>query len=349
MKKKLLIWWIDDDPKRFKGSARQRIENPSHPALKGRRAARLEFKEVATDDQSIELYNELLQAKRSKALPNLAIIDQILNRKEGGLRRGSTIAVSFRAEAPTLPAVGVTAADLSEIAELQKDQFIEFFCINDLQSGKRVPELFAIADGFSRLIASKPRSESILKRRRAILDLLDCPKEDRDFLSTCLPGEFIEVWDDETPHALARWIWQTFVGRAGFLYDDLELATLVGLRETGLELIAQHLEGCEYKGVFASPARRRWWVSKIRNKIRAETAAVVTDPLWQLGRKLVGDRNGRYFSRCHGIKQKCVPDVVAFEDGLRRQRVQARSDDTEVLKSDTSPIGFEQHRVFCRK
>lgn len=348
IKKKLIIWWVDDEPDRLGGTARGRIEEPTISALRGRKA-KIEPQLLKNEEQRIQLEKSLVQAKSTKSLPDLIVVDQILNRNDGVVRRGSSVAVAFRAQAPSVPIVGVTAAAFNDVAELQKDQFIEFFCLDEIQSGSHIPNLYAIADGFSRLVAVKSASKEPGKHLNTLLKLVDCPREDIDFLSSCLPGEFLSPWDDETPHSIARWIWHTFIGRAGFLNNDLEIATMLGLNELGLSKIIKHIADCTYNGVFASPARRRWWVSQVRYKIRAITNASVTDPLWQIGRNLT-KRQPSGFSRCHGeLNDDCIPDVVAYEDDTRRQMIQARSEDTKPIPTDTPPIGFEQRRVFSKK
>lgn len=346
MKKKLEIWWIDDDPARFRTLARGRIERPSHPTLKGRRGAKLIPKKLSNEEESKALHLALSEARRTKTLPHLVIIDQILNRKEGGFDRGSTLAVSFRAEAPTVPAVGVTAASLKDIAELQKDQFIEFFCLDDLQSGARVPDLFAIADGFAMVIRAKIGGKIAAKNLESIFRIIGCPIEDRPFLGPCVPSELANAWDQETPHIFARWVWHTLIGLPGFLYDELQIATLLGLTEAGFLRITEKLSDCVYNGVFASAARPRWWVSAVRKRVRDLTHAEITTPLWKAGREILGPRQSRYLSKCYSMRSSdCVPDVVAFVDELRRRRVQAKSEHTE-LAPEIPPVGFEPYRLF---
>lgn len=346
MTKRMRFWWVDDEPRRLSKSARQRIEMSKD--MKGRRA-QLEVKEVKNEDQSLRLEADLRSAQISE-LPKLIIIDQILT-SASGIVLGSTLAVSLRAGRPEVPIVGVTAVAFDKIAELQKDQFIEFFCIDDLQSGEQVPSLYAIAEGFRPIIGLRKLSKNRPRLEEKLYTLLDCPAEDLELLGQCVPGEFFAAWDSETPHTFARWVWHIFTGRAGFLYDDLEIATVLGLSVAGLARVEEQLRRCEYKGVFASSARRRWWVSKVRTEVRRKFKADVAEPLWKLGRQLLPVQNTKDLSRCHGRKddRDCVPDVVAFEDELQQDRIQARSEDTQPLDLDTPPTGFEQRRVFFRR
>jgi len=344
--KHLVFWWVDDQPERLPKSARQRIEKPKD--VKQARA-QIRIREVKNEKQIKQLETELSSARKSE-VPDLIMIDQILT-NTSGMARGSTLAVSLRATRPSVPIVGVTAVDFGTVAELQKDQFLEFFCLDDLQSGKRIADLYAIAVGFQQIVALGKVSKDRERLKKQVIKLLDCPNEDVDLLTRCLPGDLVTTWDAETPHTFTRWIWHTFTDRPGFLYDDFEAATVLGLTPAGFAQVEKTLRTCEYKGVFVSSARRRWWISKVRAQIRQRFHADITEPLWKLGRQLLSSQSAKYLSRCHGRPREpnCVPDVVAFEDELCRDRVQARSEDTQPLQSDNPPIGFEQRRVFSRK
>jgi hypothetical protein len=121
----------------------------------------------------------------------------------------------------------------------------------------------------------------------------------------------------------------------------------MGLSPKGFEHIVPHIRDCEYRGIFASAARRRWWVSKLRQKIRTLTNGSTSDPIWRLGRKLLDENFKNEVSVCHGTQTPdCIPDIVAFADGLKRKRVQTRSQFTKPLETDTPPLGFEQLRVY---
>jgi len=345
--KTLQIWWVDDEAERLRSRAIKRIQEGGGASVKARWRAKVWLLCLKDQTGRIEFEKEMDRAKRNKKLPHLIVLDQNLNIADG--LRGSSFAVSIRAEIPSVPIVGVTAVELEKIADLQREQFIELFSLDGLQSGDRIPDLFSIATGFAKVASSYRRTTNPSERTGQILQWLDCPKDDSDFLSKCLPGEFIDEWDDETGHSFARWVWHTFAGRPGFLSDDLEIATVLGLKESGLMRLETKLNGCDYRGVFSSSARRRWWVSKVRRAVRELTKASATEPLWKLGRQLIGDQYVRDFSRCHGRSPKgCVPDVVAFSDDTLRDPIQARMQDTKPLDTDTPPFGFEQRRVFWK-
>jgi CheY-like chemotaxis protein len=348
-KKRFSIWWVDDQAERVNRLAVQNIEQGLKPG-KELLTAEVKFIHLKTPNDRVEFEKTLANAKRDKELPDLVVVDQNLNVAEG--LRGSNLAVAIRADYPVVPVVGVTAVEFQKIVDLQRNQFIELFCLDDLQSGERVPDLFAIAESFKRVIGEYKRSSTAKQRTSQILDWLRCPDDDSEFLSISLPGTFLAKWDIETPHSFARWVWHTFTGRAGFLYDDLEVATMLGVTVAGLKRLLPTIASCEYDGIFAckSPARRRWWVSRVRGTVRKVSKAAMTDPLWTLGRRLITEKRSKEFSHCHGRSTKdCVPDVVAYSDDTLENRVQASSDDTQPLQTDTPPIGFEQRRVFARR
>jgi hypothetical protein len=348
-KHRLSIWWVDDEPSRIRQLAITRIEKAGS---KARERAAVELILLKTQEECVAFEQRLVNAKKRGPLPDLIILDQNLNRVAAGGRelRGSSLAVSVRAEAPSVPIAGVTAVKMPKIPDLQQEQFIELFTLDALQSGSRIPDLYAIIGGFGALISEFATTRQPARRPDRVLALLGSPTEDRELLLSCLPGEFLGQWDAETPHVFARWIWHTFTGRAGFLHDDLEIATLLGVNEKGLNGLLPALTGCEYAGVFASASRRRWWVSRVRYVVRRDTGGQVTEPLWKLGRQLLMSKHSADLSRCHGrCDAGCVPDVVAFEDETLRERVQARSEDTKPLETDTPPVGFERQRVFWRK
>jgi len=349
MKTKLLIWWIDDERDRLTPAAQRAIEKPTHPSLNHRRA-HLELKHVGTDVETKAIVSEMVEAAKVKQLPDIVVIDQILNVKssDGAVERGSSLAVRLRVQGPSVPFVGVTGVPFERIASLQKNQFIELFSRDAVHKGDCIPDLFAIADGFATAIKASFKLTGKATHRKKLIDLLDAPEEDAELLYPCIPGAFQCRWDDETPHAFARWIWHFLMGRPGFLYDDLEAATLVGLNENGLERIAAQLRGCEYDGVFASVSRRRWWVSKVRSKVRDLTGADASEPLWLLGRRIAKNQR-KLFSRCYGGTSTDAPNVVAFADDSLRKRVQTRIQDSAPLDADTPPLGFEQRRIFSGK
>jgi hypothetical protein len=348
----VLMWWIDDETDRLTLSARRAIAHPPQPELK-RRKATLRLWKVRTEEEIRQVILTITDMKKRKVrLPDVVVVDQRLDvRSERDIiQRGSTVAVAIRAQTPSIPLVGVSGANPAEFSLLQIEQFVDVLSRDAINRGDCIPDLYAIADGFSVLRKSQKPSWRVDKR--ALIRLLRVPAEDEEMLYSCLPGEFKRIWDPETPHAFARWVLHTLMSRPGFLYDDLELATLLGLRLAGLERIHPHFSACEYKGVFNCVSRRRWWVSRVRSEARRLTGASFSIPIWQIGRELVGRRRQALFSKSYGRDdKKYVPDVVAYQDDRcdPRRRVQADARDTKVLETDSPPIGFEQRRVYSSR
>lgn len=338
----LRICWMDDEPDRLKGSARDGLQNPE--SLKGRRAD-LKVVDLGGKADITAILAELDEDKKEGRSPHLIVIDQMLQKAESFLQRGSSLAAMIRDKDTGAALVGVTAADPIEVGALQREQFIEFFSRDDISTAERIPDLYAIADGFAALSAFKDSSGTSSTIAEDLCKLVKCPPADKELFVSILPGVFKATWDNGTRHSFARWIWHELLGRPGLLYDELEAATLLGLKAEGFEKLKSRLTACEYGGAFASVSRPRWWVSRLRERVRKLTGGTVADPLSSLGRKLIDDQS--LFSKCHGRPHAAeVPTVVAYSDGTKRKRIQARIEDTAPLETDTPPLGFEQRRIY---
>ncbi len=351
--KNLLIWWIDDETDRLDDATQRAIKRPSLAELKGYQAT-LRLERVKHEQEITNLVSEVAKkVQNGEQLPSLVVVDQRLQvQSEGGAtQRGSSVAVALRAQAPEVPLVGVSGASVNDFPSLQREQFVEFFARDSISSSDRIPDLYAIAEGFQavrklwRTAAFKPPDIGQL------LGLLKAPEDDAELLSSCLPGNFKDVWDAETAHSLSRWIWHVLLGMPGFTYDDLESATLLGLAREGFDKIANRFVDCTYQGAFASLSRRRWWLSRLRVKARKLAGAPNSKPIWEIGREILGVRGKALFSKCYGrTEHDCVPDVVAFRDERYdfSRRVQALASDTSTLAA-AAPTGFETRRVLRRK
>lgn len=340
----LRICWMDDEPDRLKNSARDAIKGPE--ALP-KRHAMLDVVKLGGDEGVGQILEKLDEQKRRRRGPHLIIIDQMLhlNNSDSYLQRGSSLAVAIRDKDPTVALVGVTGAKLADVGELQQQQFIEFFVRDDIATGASIPDLYAIADGYADLVNVHAEFGSSTPSVARLCKLVKCPRADQELFDSILPGVFKSPWDNGTCHAFARWVWHQLLGRPGLLYDDLEAATLLGLKSDGFETLKNRLSVCQYKGAFASVSRPRWWVSLLRDRVRYLTKGAVTDPLCSLGRTLVNSQS--YFSKCHGRPNSTeVPSTVAYSDGTKRKRIQACIEDSAPLDTDTPPLGFEQRRIY---
>jgi hypothetical protein len=353
--KRLLMWWIDDETDRLNPSAQKAISRPPQIELRNR-TADLQLKKVKAEKDILSVISEIADIRAGKgALPDLIIIDQRLDleSKKDVVQRGSSVAVALRTQAPSVPLVGVTGADIDEIFSLlQKEQFIDVFARSEIHRFDRIPDLYGIADGFAVLWKNFKKLSSTAIDKNLVRRLLRMPAEDADLLYDCIPGRFKRPWDEEMAHSFSRWVLHTLMARPGFLYDDLEIATLLGLNVTGFERIAAQFSGCAYRGVFNCVSRRRWWVSLVRAEARRLVSESFSKPLWEAGRELLGRQNRSQFSRCYGPNSSpCIPDVVAYLDERcdPRKRVQAKASDTRLIEPDAPPVGFEQRRIFSRR
>ena len=348
-RQKLRIWWMDDEPDRLKRFPRQAIE---HPEQLSDRSAELKVVGLDANTGVAEVLKEFERAKQKGRSPDLVVIDQMLQSWDDSMRRGSTLAVTIRDEHPTVALVGITGmtgSEMERIEELQKAQFIEFYARHQIVSGNHIPDLYAIADGYRVLMAFSKTQGSGSPKVADLCKLVKCPDDDVELFSSSVPGVFKKKWDTGTGHTFARWLWHELQGRPGFLYDELETATLLGLKTEGLAFLKENLIDCQYNGVLASIVRPRWWGSRVRQQVRKLKKANSSVPLWALGRDLIGEKNSSYFSKCHRRPMSNeVPTVVAFSDGTQRKRVQALISDTIPVETDSPPFGFEQRRVIRR-
>jgi len=347
--RQLRVWWIDDEPDRLKKFPRDAIERP--PQLP-KRHAKLEIIELKKSNGIVSVLQQFEDAKGKKQGPDLIVIDQMLQ-LWGDLQRGSSLAAIIRDKYPDVALVGVTGmtvVEASAVERLQKSQFIEFYLRDAIASGDCIPDLYAIADGYAALTKFFNAHGATGRIVNQLCILVKCPKVDAELFVACLPGIYKMPWDTGTSHTFARWVWHQLLERPGLLYDDLETATLLGLKPGGLSLIEKHLEKCKYEGIFASTTRRRWWVSYVRDEIRKLMKADMSQPLWSLGRDLAGgEKYKEFFSKCYARPNSPdAPTVVAFSDGTQRNRVQAAISDTVPIETDSPALGFDQRRMFVR-
>jgi hypothetical protein len=349
------FWWIDDNAIRIKPLVIKGIEQPRHADLKHQHVrAKVIIKPIAGGNWSA-VEKELISASQRQRLPDLIIIDQILGSTSSNLMQyGSSLAASLRAQNAGIPIVLVSAGPTKQTFFAQRrKEGIECFSLDDLESGWRVPDLYAICDGFASVVkaishkTADVQSQADDAMRWKIVNLLRIPKEDQELFNHCIPREFIIVWDPETPHTFSRWVWNDFLARRGFLSDELGIATMLGLKCSGLHHLPKGLDACTYSACFASAARPRWWVSSVRRFIRKEAHGTLLDPLWKLGRKLVNRR--QHHSKSYGHQAKGIPDCVAFTDDRLATEVAACQQDTIILPYDVPRPGFDPLRVFRKR
>ena len=355
-----IIYWIDDKPGAFPQNAiKKRLEL----------ACDAEIENLQANHGTLD---EILNSLDARNDVKLIVLDYWL----GNLPRtadpdsftktefGSAWAVTIRAAHSSVPIVGVTSEDLADVPDSQKSQFLRLLNREKIFDGSHDHELKALIEGFPKIYqvweSAKP---SALKEPRLpgkvkidqniIVSLLRPPQASADYLKIALPEFAKQDWDQETPHQFSNWIIEVLMARPGFLADALELATLLGLSEKGLKMIASHFDKARYIGAFASEDQLLWWVSPIRSITLEIIGKSLSGPLRSHREALLSacnvENNVDYLSKAYASKHlSTIPDCVAFADDQRilSKRVQACSENTVSDPFESPPIGFEARRVW---
>src|SRR5207253_2925708 len=157
--------------------------------------------------------------------PRLVILDHILDKTATTnplFTRGSTIAEAIKEQWPSCPVIGVTNVsnidDIDQRTRLTYDELLPYY-----NFGEYLYRIDAIAKGFA-LIARESPSNA-----QEVIALLRPPDEEVDRLIGALPHDLKEPsLDVSAASRLYKWI-NHLMTRAGFLYDELWAATLLGL------------------------------------------------------------------------------------------------------------------------
>lgn len=349
------IFWIDENPEKL----------PS-------RSIRDNIMEACDADLIPIEADQTTLAKLSKDLAEpgtnkMVVLDYLLNNlqpsDDNGEREtqfGSDWASSIRSEHPNVSLVGVTDEVIENIPETARRQVITFFRRGDFWDGNNLGDLKAILNDYPKLFELHSRfaagaetrlgfSRHAKVPRATLLDLFGVPESVRGALELALPEFAKRPWDTGTAHQLAGWIWHVLLGRPGFLYDELEAATALGLSPEGFSVHTEAFESALYRGAFASNDRKRWWVCLLPRSLEALIQEKVSGALQKYRSRLFETDEGR-FSHAHGHPpdETCIPDCVAFRDEGRNpeQRVQALERDTRLDDSEEPPFGFETRRIF---
>jgi hypothetical protein len=333
--KKLDFVWIDDKKSKVE-DYRAVIESGV-----SRRGASIELIQIKAG--ALETLSNWVTQRRARP-PDLVIIDHVFDLSLPFALKGSSVAHLLRGAFPLVPMVCVTAMfnrarvfdqeDLSEYTALFLYQHLE----------REIESLYAIARDFGRL-------HSIERAARShIVDCLKPPKRDRNHLLSILPEEFKDEKHATTEHRAARWIWSVFLRRPGFVYDKLRAATLFGLTEGGFDKISHLFERARYKGVFATDASPRWWVTALTDQLYGMGGPSPPDMPQHAGRMLPGVQEAHH-SVCY-VSRKSVPppDAVVAVDAthpdslrvVRREYSDSHPDDSGVTP------GFETQLILKR-
>lgn len=343
------LYWIDDSHDKQKlpsGAVKRQLEAGLGVVLKP----------DAPINDRVELA-ELVSGMDPKTTRGVIMDYQLTEIGEKGqMAYGTTWAAEIRAKHPSIPVIGISHCLESDIPKFQLENFLAFFPRKYLTCPTpKIDDLNALLNGHDdacRVLAKQGKQPGV----ELIMKLLASPTEIADLLRSAIPLAFRGKWDKETPHAAGRWIWHDFQGRPGFLFDELGLATHLGLNVKGLEKVSAKFKSARYGGSFASDGRPRWWVGLIRKLYEKTVGRKIVGPVSSARDDLlmaVGIKTGEkasLLSHPHGrIKTKEIPDCVAYRDDQREEedRVQVLIEDTYVDDADANPaFGFEARRIY---
>lgn len=343
------LYWIDDKHDQNsppKGAAKKRLEEGLNVNLKVETISeRSEFGKLLSDLDIDKTCGVIMDYQLTKV------------GEKGQTAYGNTWAAEIRAAHPRIPVIGISHEREADIPKLRLEGFLAFFSRNKL-TGPNPPlcDVLALLIGYAQVyhvFENKAGKSGV----DLMIDLLLPPAPAVDLVKAALTPSLRASWDVETPHAVGRWIWHELQGLPGFLFDELGLATHLGLTVSGLQRVRSKFDDARYKGAFASDGRPRWWVVSIRGIVEQLVGIQVVGSV-SLAReellkavKIKTSERGALFSRPYGRRGSDeVPDCIAYRDDLREEddRVQVLFEDTYIDDRDiNSAFGFEPRRIFA--
>ena len=335
MTKKFKVVWIDDNPKRaatwiggLDGTLRGTTVETGLEVI--------EF----TANAFVEI-NECVEAWTTTP-PDLIMLDHSFANVSGRMfgMNGSGLAHLLRIRLPDTPIVCLSGQKIdSENFNIEDlSEYTYLFEVEYIHLDVNLEKLFAIANDFP-LICFPHGSNA----RQSIVDALKPPDIDRPALASVMPEEFEgTVVHGTSPHRIARWILNVFMGRPGFLYDALEVATFLGLSENSfLTKVSSKFEPALYQGPFATSTNPLWWASTLTDVLYSEMPESDLPP-HEAGRQFAGIDEADY-SQC-GVtgKSKPAPDVVAYVDTTKVERKAVwHSFAVPLSEEANSTLGFQ--------
>jgi hypothetical protein len=132
--------------------------------------------------------------------------------------------------------------------------------------------------------------------------------------------------------------------RPGLLYDELWVATYLGLREAGFRKVENWFRGARYSGVFANEDDPRWWASPLAGLLYSQCDPRPGEMPWVTVRRLHGVKKDE-FSRCYACGND-YPETVAFLDASTERRAAMHLRCTTLHPHFTRELWFEDIRVM---
>lgn len=254
--------------------------------------------------------------------------------------QGSALAHLLRIRLPKVPTVCVSGqriqSDDFSIEDIS--EYTDMFETTSLSNVDSMERLFAIAKDFPK-ICFPPQSPV----RLALIETLKAPIADKESLLRILPEEFESAFvHGGSPHRIACWILGVLMRCPGFLYDELEAATFLGLTVTAFhEKAVNFFETALYQGPFATDTRPLWWVSAMTDALYTALPETTAATSQLAGRQLPGIVEADYSVCASTGSTSPPPDVVAYLDEANKERRAVSRRYTELASPDTSArLGF---------
>jgi hypothetical protein len=285
-----IYYWLDDNPERAADAAN--MEAALEVEIKFQNLKKANLDEVLTD----------LVTKSEQ--PTLIILDQNLeNANRGIFVKGSTVAAFLRESWAACPIICITGEDVHNLNGQQKAQYEEVFPASKVSDYYVI--IKSIALGFEQIKSNWPKTPN------DVIKFLDGPGIDFDKLATILPTDLKESLEDSSSIVeISKWVRGVLMKRPGFLYDQLWLATLLGIKYSSFSKIEDLFEGAKYAGVFATDGKPRWWKSSAL-EILYDLSELPGLP-WEKGRGIKGITEDDY-SLCY-YSGEHFPETVAYTD-----------------------------------
>jgi len=327
MSKKLKFIWIDDEKGR----------EAAAKSLEKRIKVSIDFILV----KNMVLIDALQTMLHDKREPDLLIIDHKLShvRSSGSFNTGSTAAEYLRDSWTKCPIVSVTAVDIqNDVDSRRRNLYEQMF--EDSNISDHDNTFLAIAKSFNKLNTKAPT------KIEELLTLMKAPIEDHERLKTIMPHELkMDFYQSQNIIStdISRWILNVLFERPGFLYDRINAATLLGVKEESFKKIEELFKGAKYTGIFQDESKERWWKSKLLTILSKHIEG--PELPWEKGRKLKG-LNKKDYSECHASK-KGIPETVAYVDEtLNSKRYPMRLQDTIVHPGYENMLFFDEIRMM---
>lgn len=345
-----ILYWIDD------------THDDRNPPNKGAKLRLEQGLNVSLDVRSIGNRDQF-----DKFLPTIdpkktcgVIMDYQLSKvgENGQMAYGSTWAAEIRAAYNTVPVIGISHERPADIPVLRLESFLAFFPREELIGAKPpFKNIASLLKGYSQVCQSMVdmKTKSGVER---MAELISSPITIAEQVKAAIPTQLRGLWDAETPHVASRWIWHELQGRPGFLFDELGLATHLGLKTSGLARVIGKFDATRYRGTLASDDRPRWWVTGIRPIFEKIVGDKTIGPISDSRDKLLSafriPKSERATMLAVAYPRKStseIPDCVAYKDDEREEndRVQALGTETILDERDSNlPFGFEARRIYSK-